>query len=108
MKWNGRSYRPSNQISIKKRDFNYEEALKWFTRAAEQEDPRGMYMLALMYSNGDGVEASELLTRRWMSRAAMLGYAPATEWIEKNLPKAPNWLEQLVASSGKPSEQPND
>ena len=87
---------------------NYEEALKWFTRAAEQDDPRGMYMLALMYSNGDGVEASELLTRRWMSRAAMLGYAPATEWIEKHLPKAPNWLEQLVASSGKPTEQPND
>ena len=28
MKWNGRSYRPSNQISIKKRDFNYEEALR--------------------------------------------------------------------------------
>ena len=87
---------------------NYEEALKWFTRAAEQDDPRGMYMLALMYSNGDGVEASELLTRRWMSRAAMLGYAPATDWIERHLPKAPNWLEQLVASSGKPSEQPND
>jgi TPR repeat protein len=88
---------------------NYEEAFKWFTRAAEQDDSRGMYMLAMMYLKGDGVEASELLARRWMSRAAMLGYAPATEWIEEYLPKVPNWLEQLVANPGKPIEQqPND
>ena len=28
MKWNGRSYRPINQISIKKKEFNLEEALR--------------------------------------------------------------------------------
>jgi len=60
------------------------------------DDSRAMYLLALMYENGDGVEESEETCRRWMGRSAMLDYKPAKEWIEKHLPKAPDWLEQLV------------
>jgi TPR repeat protein len=79
---------------------NYEEAAKWFLEAANQDEPRAMYFLALLYENGDGVEQNDDVCRRWMSRAAMLDYKPAKDWIEKNLPKAPGWLEQLV----KPNE----
>ncbi|MBU3725745.1 MAG: sel1 repeat family protein, partial [Burkholderiaceae bacterium] len=75
---------------------NYEEAAVWFTRAAELDEPRAMYLLALLYQNGDGVEESEEICRRWMGRAAMLDYKPAKDWIEEHLPKAPQWLEQLV------------
>jgi TPR repeat protein len=75
---------------------NYDEAAKWFIEAANQDEPRAMYFLALLHQNGDGVEESEEVCRRWMGRAAMLDYKPAKEWIEKHLPKAPDWLEQLV------------
>jgi TPR repeat protein len=75
---------------------NYEEAAAWFEKAAALDDSRAMYLLALMYENGDGVEESEEACRRWMGRSAMLDYKPAKEWIEKHLPKAPDWLEQLV------------
>lgn len=75
---------------------NYEESLKWFSQAAERDDPRAMYMMAIQYYNGDGVDENEELCRRWMSRSAMLDYAPAKRWIDDHLPKAPQWLEQLL------------
>ena len=75
---------------------NYEEAIAWLTKAATLEEPRSMYLLALMHENGDGVPESEELCRRWMSRAAMLDYEPAKDWMKARLPKAPQWLEQLV------------
>ena len=75
---------------------NYEEAMAWLNKAAALEEPRSMYLLALMHENGDGVPESEELCRRWMSRAAMLDYEPAKDWMKAHLPKAPQWLEQLV------------
>ena len=75
---------------------NYEEAIAWFTKAANLDEPRAMYLMALLYESGDGVEENEELCRRWMSRAAMLDYEPAKDWMKAHLPKAPQWLEQLV------------
>jgi len=75
---------------------NYEEAANWFKDAAAQDDPRGMYLLGRMYEDGDGVAQSLEEARRWISKAAMLDYAAAKEWIEKNLPKTPEWLQQLT------------
>ena len=75
---------------------NYEEAIAWFTKAANLDEPRAMYLMARLYESGDGVEENEELCRRWMSRAAMLDYEPAKDWMKAHLPKAPQWLEQLV------------
>ena len=82
---------------------NYEEAAKWFFKAADRNEPRAMYMLAQMYADGDGVEQGDGACRRWMARAASLGYKPAQEWIDENLPRAPQWLEQL----GDPPDPPD-
>lgn len=92
---------------------NPEEAFHWFSKAIELGDARAMYMLAFLYANGEGVEHSPEMCRRWMSRAAMLNYKPAKDWIDQNLPKAPQWLEQIsgipyVIPSPDPTDSPND
>lgn len=89
------------------------EAFDWFTKAIELGDARAMYMMALLYAYGDGVERSPELCRRWMGRAAMLNHTLAKQWIERNLPKAPQWLEQIASAPNATSnpdttEQPND
>jgi len=49
-----------------------------------------------MYESGDGVIESAEEARRWISKAAMHGFPQAKEWMERNLPKSPKWLNQLV------------
>jgi len=92
---------------------NYEEARRWFQKAADLDEPCGMYMLAMLYANGDGVEQDDEQCRRWMSRSAMLGYKPAKEWMQSSLPAAPKWLEDILqeatkVGADKPIEQQQD
>lgn len=81
---------------------NYQEAYNWFCKAADLNERGAMYQLAFLYGNGDGVDQDEEVSRRWMARSAALGYQPAIKWIDENLPKAPQWLEQLKEDSLKP------
>lgn len=49
---------------------NFQEALKWFRRAAAQGDPDAQNSLGQMYEDGEGVQQNYLLAAKWYRRAA--------------------------------------
>jgi TPR repeat protein len=53
---------------------NFEEALKWFRRAAAQGDPDAQNSLGQMYADGEGVQRNYTLAAKWYRRAA--GHVP--------------------------------
>lgn len=53
------------------------EALRWFTLAAEQENPNAQYNIAVMYLNGIGVVKDPQQAINWFLRAADNGDAPS-------------------------------
>jgi TPR repeat protein len=56
---------------------NISEAIKWNTKSAMLNDPRGMASLCRIYSNGEGVPRDVVLGLAWMYVAAGSG-APGT------------------------------
>ena len=48
----------------------YEDAVKWYTRSAEQGDPNGQYRLAYAYEFGTGVEKDPSIALEWYRKAA--------------------------------------
>jgi TPR repeat protein len=63
--WLGASY---EQGRFGKTDF--QEALKWFRRAAAQGDPDAQVSLGQMYEDGEGVEQNYAVAAKWYRRAA--------------------------------------
>jgi hypothetical protein len=53
-------------------------AVQWLTAAAEQEQPLALHRLGRLYFLGSGVEQNVELGWRLVTRAAELGYAPAS------------------------------
>jgi TPR repeat protein len=49
---------------------NFQEALKWFKRAASQGDPDAQDNLGQMYEDGEGVKQDYTLAARWYRKAA--------------------------------------
>ena len=49
------------------------EALRWYTRAAEQGDARAQYNLGLMYMNGQGTSPNLVLAYYWVSLSVAQG-----------------------------------
>jgi TPR repeat protein len=49
------------------------EALKWFRKAAEQDNLAAQYNLGVIYANGRGVEANQAEALKWYLRAAEKG-----------------------------------
>jgi TPR repeat protein len=49
---------------------NFQEALKWFRRAAAQGDPDAQNGLGQMYEDGEGVQQNYALADKWYRRAA--------------------------------------
>ena len=67
------------------------EALRWYTRAAEQGDARAQYNLGLMYMNGQGVEPNLVLAYYWVSLSVAQGNAnapPAREYLAEKMTHA--------------------
>ena len=54
---------------------DYSEALKWFRKAAAQNQDSAQYALGLMYQNGRGVGRDEKEAMRWFHKAAGNGHA---------------------------------
>jgi TPR repeat protein len=48
------------------------EALKWFRKAAEQGEARGLFNLGIAYSRGNGVPQDYVQAHVWFSLAALL------------------------------------
>ncbi|MDC0998333.1 tetratricopeptide repeat protein [Alphaproteobacteria bacterium] len=56
---------------------NFEEAVKWYRKSAEQGDASAQYALGWMYSNGKGVTQDYAEAVKWYRKAAQQGYARA-------------------------------
>lgn len=56
---------------------NFEEAAKWFRRAANHGNHEAQYRLGVCYANGQGVEKSPEEAFAWIRRAADAGHAEA-------------------------------
>ena len=53
---------------------NYEEAARWYKKAANQGNPESQTNLAVFYLTGRGVERSDSEAFRWLQRAASSSY----------------------------------
>ena len=56
---------------------DYQEAAKWFRRAAEQGDAGAQFSLGAVYSTGDGVPQNDAEAKKWYHKAAEQGNADA-------------------------------
>ena len=62
---------------------DYKEAVKWYTKAAEQGDVDAQYNLGLMYYNGEGVPKDLVQAYAWYDVAKANGQEKAKEWRDK-------------------------
>jgi TPR repeat protein len=78
------------------------EAVKWYTKAAEQGHAMSQYGLGFMFILGEGTEKNVSIGTRWLERAALNGdrqaagllkdiYLDGLFGVESNLDKASNW-----------------
>ena len=61
---------------------DYQEAVKWYHLAAEQEDEAAQYELGYMYVYGEGVIQDYVLGYMWWNIAASNGYEDAKKYID--------------------------
>lgn len=54
-----------------------QDAVAWYSKAAEQGDAHGQYILGLMYFDGRGVPQDDRQAQAWYRKAAEQGYASA-------------------------------
>lgn len=88
---------------------DYEEAMKWFHRAADQGLAESQHMLGVMYDLGDGVPQDYSKATEWYREAANQGFPPAQydlgnqyatgEGVPQNFSEAYVWF-SLAASAG--------
>ncbi len=57
------------------------EAVAWYRKAAELDDPAGAYSLGKMYLRGEGIEKNEEKALYWISQAARKDYVPALRFF---------------------------
>ena len=57
------------------------EAVKWYRKAAEQNDVKAQYTLAGCYSKGEGIAKDPVEAVKWYRKAAEQNYA----WAQWNL-----------------------
>ena len=53
------------------------EAVKWFRKAADQNDAKAQYMLGLSYAIGEGVVKDDVEATKWFHKAADQSVAAA-------------------------------
>ncbi|KAG0372470.1 hypothetical protein BGX24_000207 [Mortierella sp. AD032] len=80
---------------------NFETAMNWYMKAAEQGDPIGQCNVGVLYRDGLGVEQSDLVARHWFQESAKsqdpasqnnLGYMyQCGQGVDQNYIVAMNW-----------------
>ena len=93
------------------KDGNYAEAVRWYRRAAEQEDDVAQYMLGGMYEQGKGVAQDYAQAVRWWRKSAEQGNAEAPfnlgvmyatgRGVPQNYVQAYMWATLAMRASGK-------
>lgn len=87
---------------------NFSKALYWLKSAAEGGCSIAMRELGLIYFKGEKAPIDMIEAQRWMGQAAANGDDQAIQWIEKNCPEKPQWLNTLLLKSNKSHEEPKD
>ena len=62
---------------------NYEKAVNWLSKAAEQDYTQAQYMLGKMYYEGKGVWMDKAKGLRLLNIASEKGYKPATDYLRE-------------------------
>ena len=62
---------------------DYEEAVKWYRKSAEQGNSRGQYNLGYMYEFGKGVTKDYEEAIKWYRKAAEQNYTEAKEALDR-------------------------
>ena len=85
---------------------DYQEAVKWYRKAAEQGDAEAQFYLGLCYSNGDGVAKDLKEAAKWWRKAAEQGEAAAQynlgvcysngNGVAKNYQEAVKWYRKAA------------
>ena len=87
---------------------NYELAVFWYTRSAEQGNARAQFKLGLMYANGKGVEQDDTQAVYWYEKSAKQSNADAQcnlGWMYRNGKGVEQDDEQAVFWYEKAAEQ---
>jgi TPR repeat protein len=92
----------------------YEEAVKWYRKAADQGYAKAQSSLGVRYRDGNGVEKNYEEAMKWCRKAAVQGHAPAQNnlgtmyytgnGVEKNYKEAVKWYRK-AADQGHASAQ---
>ena len=61
---------------------NSEEAVKWYRKAAEQENATAQYNLGLIYQYGKGVVKNHSEAIKWYEKSAGHGYQSAEKKLK--------------------------
>ena len=64
-------------------DQNYIEAIKWFTKSAENGNTQAQYNLAVMYENGEGIKENMEEALKWYKKSAELGNEEAIQILKE-------------------------
>ena len=80
---------------------DYQEAIKWFTKAAENGYPEAQSELGFMYLNGEGVAVNKIEAVKWLAKAGEKGDAMAQQalgylykqgdGVPKNIAESNRW-----------------
>ena len=63
---------------------NYQESVRWYRKAVDNDSDEGLYCLAWMYYYGHGVAEDEDKCYELMRQAADMGNENAIEWLNEN------------------------
>jgi len=84
------------------------EAVKWYQKAANQDDHYALYILGLMYAHGEGVRRDQIKSFELTQRSAKQAYAPAQynlgvaykfgQGVTKSLSKSKYWIKKAKDS----------
>jgi len=61
-----------------------EEAVAWFRKSAEQNDPDGQFGLGSMLASGEGVIRDPIAARSWIEKAAVQGHGLAINLLAQS------------------------
>ena len=83
---------------------NGTEAVKWYTKAAEQGDAGAQFNLGSMYRNGQGVPQNYKEAYVWLSLAAAQSSSPENAEKLRDLAAEKLTPEQLIAAQQRAAE----
>lgn len=95
-------------------NIDYEKAFNWYKKAADQNDAKSKYNLAIMYLNGYGVKKDLSKSVEYYRKSAVQGDADSqlqlgirylnSEGVERNIGTAKEWFQKAKLSGNKEAD----